>query len=67
MSPHRTERPWQGQTERAPAAGGPAYDPDCYLCPGNRRAHGAANPHYGHTFVFDNDFPPCSRTLATRG
>ena len=34
-----------------------AYDPDCYLCPGNARAGGARNPNYPSTFVFDNDFP----------
>ena len=46
-----------GQTEKAPQADAPAYDPECYLCPGNHRAHGAVNPHYRQTFVFDNDFP----------
>ncbi len=35
---------------------GPAYDPGCYLCPGNARAGGARNPDYGTTFVFENDF-----------
>jgi len=57
VSPQRTQRPWQGQVERH---GGPAplaYDPECYLCPGNRRAHSDINPAYSHTFVFDNDFP----------
>jgi len=34
----------------------PAYDPTCYLCPGNERADGARNPKYNSTFVFDNDF-----------
>jgi UDPglucose--hexose-1-phosphate uridylyltransferase len=34
----------------------PAYDPGCYLCPGNSRAGGACNPPYTSTFVFDNDF-----------
>ena len=33
-----------------------AYDPTCYLCPGNARAGGAHNPAYDSTFVFDNDF-----------
>jgi UDPglucose--hexose-1-phosphate uridylyltransferase len=56
VSPHRTQRPWQGRRE-APAGGArPAHDPDCYLCPGNKRAGGAANPRYAGTFVFDNDF-----------
>ena len=57
VSPHRSQRPWAGQTEQPAGLAPPAYDPDCYLCPGNRRAHGAVNPHYRHTFVFDNDFP----------
>ncbi len=57
VSPHRTERPWMGQTEARAGAEAPAYDPDCYLCPGNRRAQGAINPRYPYTFVFDNDFP----------
>jgi UDPglucose--hexose-1-phosphate uridylyltransferase len=35
----------------------PAYDPGCYLCPGNRRASGQENPAYATTFAFDNDFP----------
>ncbi|MGD0499997.1 MAG: UDP-glucose--hexose-1-phosphate uridylyltransferase [Bryobacteraceae bacterium] len=56
VSPHRTERPWQGQMEPEPAAAPPAYDPECYLCPGNARAGGARNPDYEATFVFDNDF-----------
>ncbi|MBN1866604.1 UDP-glucose--hexose-1-phosphate uridylyltransferase [Candidatus Sumerlaeota bacterium] len=57
VSPHRTERPWSGKVESAPAASLPAYDPDCYLCPRNTRSSGAANPDYTDTFVFDNDFP----------
>jgi UDPglucose--hexose-1-phosphate uridylyltransferase len=56
VSPHRTQRPWQGQTEAAAAPGALSYDPDCYLCPGNARAGGVRNPAYAGTFVFDNDF-----------
>jgi UDPglucose--hexose-1-phosphate uridylyltransferase len=56
VSPHRTERPWQGQVETKPAAAQPEYDPECYLCPGNARAGGVRNPQYTSTFVFDNDF-----------
>ncbi len=56
VSPHRTKRPWQGQQEKPPREVRPAYDPSCYLCPGNERAGGARNPHYAETFVFDNDF-----------
>jgi UDPglucose--hexose-1-phosphate uridylyltransferase len=56
VSPHRTDRPWQGQVEEGGAAAQPEYDPECYLCPGNARAGGARNPNYTSTFVFDNDF-----------
>ncbi len=57
VSPHRTQRPWLGQVEAAAAEAQPAYDPSCYLCPGNERARGVHNPKYDSTFVFDNDFP----------
>jgi UDPglucose--hexose-1-phosphate uridylyltransferase len=57
VSPHRTDRPWQGQMEKTPRVAEPEYDPECYLCPGNARARGARNPAYRDTFVFDNDFP----------
>lgn len=56
VSPQRTQRPWQGETE-APAPLRPAYDPECYLCPGNARAEGHRNPAYTSVFAFDNDFP----------
>ncbi len=56
VSPHRTKRPWQGQTESPATQDLAAYDPDCYLCPGNERAGGHQNPDYQGVFVFDNDF-----------
>jgi UDPglucose--hexose-1-phosphate uridylyltransferase len=56
VSPHRTDRPWQGQVEEEPTPAQPEYDPACYLCPGNQRAGGVRNPNYESTFVFDNDF-----------
>lgn len=56
VSPHRSERPWCGQTEPAPSAVGVAYDPNCYLCPGNARAGGIRNPDYTSTYTFTNDF-----------
>ena len=56
-SPHRLQRPWQGQVEDEADAIRPEYDPSCYLCPGNVRANGQRNPTYTHTFAFDNDFP----------
>jgi UDPglucose--hexose-1-phosphate uridylyltransferase len=57
VSPHRTQRPWQGQVESAPTEQVPQYDETCYLCPGNQRSGGVRNPPYVATFVFDNDFP----------
>jgi UDPglucose--hexose-1-phosphate uridylyltransferase len=57
VSPHRAERPWLGRVEKTPPSEQPAYDPSCYLCPGNSRASGARNPKYADTFVFDNDYP----------
>jgi UDPglucose--hexose-1-phosphate uridylyltransferase len=56
VSPQRTERPWQGQTEQNDAPKLAPYDPACYLCPRNERARGVRNPDYAQTFVFDNDF-----------
>ena len=56
VSPQRTLRPWLGQVEKRPPETRPAYDPACYLCPGNERAGGARNPQYQTTFVFTNDF-----------
>jgi UDPglucose--hexose-1-phosphate uridylyltransferase len=56
VSPHRTERPWQGELESTPPEATVSYDPNCYLCPGNTRAAGVLNPTYQDTFVFDNDF-----------
>jgi UDPglucose--hexose-1-phosphate uridylyltransferase len=42
-------------TPAAPEA--PAYDPACYLCPGNSRVRGDRNDDYRGIFVFDNDLP----------
>jgi UDPglucose--hexose-1-phosphate uridylyltransferase len=56
VSPHRTQRPWQGQTEDTTTPPSPAYDPACYLCPGNTRAGGHHTPKYTGTYVFENDF-----------
>lgn len=57
ISPHRTQRPWQGQQENEKSQEIPSYDPNCYLCPGNIRANKETNPKYEKTFVFENDFP----------
>lgn len=55
-SPHRATRPWLGQQEAVGGDERPQYDPDCYLCPGNKRANGVQNPDYDSTYVFENDF-----------
>ena len=57
VSPHRARRPWQGQMEKTTADLRPEHDPNCYLCPGNRRITGDRNPDYQNTYVFNNDFP----------
>lgn len=56
-SPHRLQRPWVGASEEPENERPPSYDPQCYLCPGNRRANGIRNPDYAGVWVFDNDFP----------
>lgn len=56
VSPHRNQRPWQGQIEKGTATASAIYDPGCYLCPGNERASGDRNPAYNSTFVFTNDY-----------
>lgn len=60
VSPHRMQRPWLGQIEAPSIEDRSAYDPDCYLCPGNRRAGQARNPRYDTIFVFTNDFAALS-------
>ncbi|MGB9236597.1 MAG: UDP-glucose--hexose-1-phosphate uridylyltransferase [Terriglobales bacterium] len=57
VSPQRTQRPWLGKVEERPIEATLAYDPSCYLCPGNARAGNMCNPPYSTTFVFDNDYP----------
>ena len=64
VSPHRTQRPWQGATENVPPQDRPQYDPTCYLCPGNQRAGGVHNPRYDSTFVFENDFAALQKSAA---
>ncbi|MBN1901508.1 UDP-glucose--hexose-1-phosphate uridylyltransferase [Candidatus Sumerlaeota bacterium] len=56
VSPHRMKRPWQGASEKIAPEERPAYDPRCYLCPGNTRANGEKNPDYTGTYAFENDF-----------
>ncbi len=56
VSPHRTQRPWQGEVGQTAPRSGVNYDPACYLCPGNTRAGGAVNPAYESIFTFVNDY-----------
>lgn len=56
VSPHRANRPWQGQTEKRVEATPPAHEENCYLCSGNSRVNGEKNPDYKGVYVFDNDF-----------
>lgn len=56
VAPHRTQRPWNGAQEQVAGDKLPEYDPQCFLCPGNKRAKGDVNPHYKSTFIFENDY-----------
>ena len=56
VSPHRTQRPWQGEVSQTDTTPPVHYDPDCYLCPGNVRAGGQHNPQYTGVFAFVNDY-----------
>ena len=56
ISPQRWKRPWSGAVEEVSHEKIPEYDPECYLCPGNRRASGETNPEYKDVYAFDNDF-----------
>jgi UDPglucose--hexose-1-phosphate uridylyltransferase len=56
VSPHRTQRPWQGEVGQNATPSGVVYDPQCYLCPGNTRAGGSVNPTYENVFSFVNDY-----------
>ena len=56
VAPHRTQRPWNGEEESPVKDELPAYDPQCYLCPRNKRAKGNVNPNYTTTFIFENDY-----------
>ena len=56
ISPHRTQRPWQGEVNPSSGFSDLHYDPACYLCPGNERAGGHLTPRYESVFIFDNDY-----------
>ncbi|MBA2718659.1 MAG: UDP-glucose--hexose-1-phosphate uridylyltransferase [Chloroflexi bacterium] len=57
VSAGRTQRPWLGGVDEPAAPTRVAYDPMCFLCPGNERSSGEANPPYAGVHAFTNDFP----------
>lgn len=59
-SAHRQKRPWTGERAVASDVAQPAYDAECYLCPGNLRINDVQNPSYSEVHVFDNDRPSIS-------
>lgn len=66
VSPHRSNRPWQGAQEAPRGHDQVRHDPGCYLCPGSMRAAGTRNPDYDGVHVFDNDFPALLADGASR-
>ena len=66
LSAHRNDRPWHGEVVAVPRSAATAYDPECYLCPGNRRVSGRTNEPYTGIFVFDNDLPCVSADAPDR-
>lgn len=65
VSPHRTMRPWHGHKESSSERPRLTYDPECYLCPNNKRANGMVNPPYNSVFVFVNDYSALLPELPT--
>jgi len=55
-----------GQIEELPIDLLPAFDPECYLCPGNELASRCAQPVLTDTFVFEMVFQRCTATLFRR-
>ncbi|MBT3606105.1 MAG: galactose-1-phosphate uridylyltransferase, partial [Candidatus Latescibacteria bacterium] len=56
VAAHRGNRPWRGETQSMDKGGDIAYEPECYLCPGNTRVTGDVNPNYEGVWSFTNDF-----------
>ena len=54
---HRNNRPWTTSESIVHQKEIISYDPECYLCPGNKRIHGDENPDYDAVYIFDNDHP----------
>lgn len=57
VSPHRIDSPWTGQQKVRDNRQSERHDPECDLCPGNRRTSGKTNPMYTQAFVFTDDAP----------
>ena len=57
ISSNRNNRPWLGEQVGGTDLSLNEHVAGCYLCPGNTRVAGHANPHYHSVFVFDNDHP----------
>ena len=64
VSPHRLQRPWQGNEQAPVVEQRLAHDPKCPLCAGNGRANGEINPDYASTFAFTNDFAALKSDVA---
>ena len=60
IAPVTSGRPWSGTIISSQKKDEPEFDPDCYLCPGVKRAGGEVNPDYKDVYVFNNDFPSLS-------
>ena len=64
IAPVTSGRPWNGSVARRQKKTYPEYDPDCYLCPGVKRASGEVNPEYKDVLVLDNDFSSLSMSYS---
>ena len=57
VSPHRTQRPWQGQIERPAQPAALATIPNVISAPATGARTATSTPITRSTLVFDNDFP----------
>ncbi len=55
-SAHRNNRPWNFSLHQQTLSES-SYEPDCYLCPRNKRVSGITNPDYSGVYIFENDHP----------
>jgi len=66
-APTTAVRPWSGKVVSQSSVEKPEFDPDCYLCPGVKRAAGSINPDYSDVYVFDNDYPSLTMASSAEG